>query len=520
MASAAEKAKEKRLELERKQKERENKTFEKAQEITLREPVIKKAQNNKKSKWNARNSSTGTSTNNTAAATYNEQDLCHPPFNFEQFDRSKFKLEDKKPNKPDDAQAMYYYSFQYDGKRGPIFDITGHVANTPTIDERYNSFSIAIEIRDPVQQKAMDEWNKAAKNMVLDAAKAKPAEWFMLGKNPSTFTWKNFARRQNAKDPKFRTSDRDEDYEGDTFIERYPLQFQANFVMEKNAKVLKTSSFDEKGNIIHPYTSFKKGNLVKLRMKMTYGYFSNTQKKEFGIPCKLIKITRLNQDTDDFVRQDDFDTYGAPDDNDDESNNNNNNNDDTADDHTNDKSAENPPAKRMKLSSTTVSASTGSLTVKSEETDSVASAPLAISTSDSVAKENKEKEKSGINSEMRQQLQSQARLGKATSTSSSTATTTTTTTTTNTNTNTNNTEVNNEKAKSKDAVDISNKSESSTDKEKDKDPSKTDPKHDKEKDKEKEKEKESKKKEDSKNGKSNNNTLNDDKKKSTPTKKS
>ncbi len=220
---------------------------------------------------------------------------------------------------PNPAQAMHYFDSLYgpDKKRGPTLSVKGRLTAEPLAHPEHGGIAFQIEIVNEQEQKNLMDASK--KLNALIRATALKNKWTGLGNSKNNYTFKDFCLRQHAKSKDIRTrfkmmSDLPEDMIDPTTglaIDTFPPRFRGSLVMEKENKATpKTIVVDADGKTpLNPASDFKKGNMVKMIVSLTYGYVKCiTGKYEFGLPCKLQTLMRMDQEEPSTGA--DFEVYG------------------------------------------------------------------------------------------------------------------------------------------------------------------------------------------------------------------
>lgn len=211
-----------------------------------------------------------------------------------------------KSSKPSADNAMYFFDHLYKGEKGPVIEIKGRLRDTPTLSQ-HDAVNYGIEIADPATQKKFFEWDKKVE-MSIRANAVKAPFWKQMGENKKlveSYKWKPFVFKSNAKDPEmFKIYSMPDSLPDDLIdpasgkeIVCWPPKFKATLMTDKKIKEPTTKAYDKDGETeINPISDFKAGNLVKMMVSMSYGYYkAMSNSKEFGIPTKLVKIIRLDQ---------------------------------------------------------------------------------------------------------------------------------------------------------------------------------------------------------------------------------
>jgi hypothetical protein len=220
---------------------------------------------------------------------------------------------------PNPAQAMHYFDSLYGGdkKRGPTLSVKGRLTAEPLAHPEHGGIAFQIEITNEQEQKNLMDASKKLNALIRSTALKH--KWTGLGNSKNNYTFKDFCLRQHARSKDIRTrfkmmSDLPEDMIDPTTglaIETFPPRFRGSLVMEKENKATpKTIVVDADGKTpLNPASDFKKGNMVKMIVSLTYGYVKCiTGKYEFGLPCKLQTLMRMDQEEPSSGA--DFEVYG------------------------------------------------------------------------------------------------------------------------------------------------------------------------------------------------------------------
>jgi hypothetical protein len=213
-------------------------------------------------------------------------------------------LEKKCKKSTDPRQAMYFVTHLYAGKAGPIVQVEGRLTTTPMVSATFDTTNYTVELHDPIEQR---NWSGMSRQFKKNFTKrATEEKWPYAGQMINKMVFRDFYLRGKIIDPSLRDKYADPDLlppdmvDPDTkqVIECYPPRIKAQLVMsKKNRNELETDVMDENDIQMNPF-DFRRGNLVRLAIRMGYGYWKAVLgaqvPNEYGMPCKLAMIKRLD----------------------------------------------------------------------------------------------------------------------------------------------------------------------------------------------------------------------------------
>ena len=210
------------------------------------------------------------------------------------------------------GQAMYFVDHTYKGAIGPTIQVIGRLLGTPMMGVTYESINYTIEILNIVEQQNLSALSRNFKKNFTRLAVEK--QWPFAGVMINKMVYHDFYIRGKIMDEDLRAKYLDPDLlPADLIdvnpetkqrkpIEFYPPKLKCQLLMSKKVRnKVETDVMDENENRLNPF-DFRKGNLVCMSVGLRYAYYKaqpgSITPNEYGVPCKLLLIKRLDQHED------------------------------------------------------------------------------------------------------------------------------------------------------------------------------------------------------------------------------
>jgi hypothetical protein len=232
------------------------------------------------------------------------QRRCAPAVKLANLNPALCGLDDSKPPKQATGKAMYFVTHTYAGRPGPTVQVEGRLVAQPMVSATYDSTNFTIEILDPLEQR---NWSGMSRQFKKNfETKAVEKKWPFAGQMIKKMAFRDFYVRGKIMDETLRKKYVDPDMlptdmvdqETKQVIECYPPRIKAQLVMSKKIRdAIDTDAMDENDVQMNPF-HLKRGNLVRMAIRMHYAYYKAVPGQpvnEYGVPCKLALIKRLDQ---------------------------------------------------------------------------------------------------------------------------------------------------------------------------------------------------------------------------------